>query len=60
MRLTPKEYGALDILLSSVSLDELINAAKVGFLSELAHDETSSSSELINLCTFLQSSLNDD
>lgn len=60
MRLTPKEYGALDILLSSVSLDELINAAKVGFLSELAHDDTSSSSELISLCTFLQSSLNDD
>lgn len=60
MRLTPKEYGALDILLSSVSLDELINAAKVGFLSELEHDDTSSSSELISLCTFLQSSLNDD
>ena len=60
MRLTHKEYGALDILLSSVSLSELINAAKVGFLSELAHDDTSSSSELAKLCTFLQSSLNDD
>lgn len=47
MRLTPKEYGALDILLSSVSLSELINAAKVGFLSELAHDDTSGSSELV-------------
>ena len=47
MRLTPKEYGALDILLSSVSLSELINAAKVGFLSELAYDDTSGSSELV-------------
>lgn len=60
MRLTPKEYGALDILLSSVSLDELINAAKAGFLSESTHDDTSGSSELVQLCTFLQSSLNDD
>ena len=60
MRLTPKEYGALDILLSSVSLSELISAAKAGFLSESAHDDTSGSSELVQLCTFLQSSLNDD
>ena len=47
MRLTPKEYGALDILLSSVSLSELINAAKAGFLSESAHDDTSGLSELV-------------
>lgn len=49
MKLTLKEMGALDILLSSVSLSELIEAARIGFQDD---------KELELLCTFILSSLN--
>lgn len=51
MKLTLKEYGALDLLLSQVSLSELIEAAQRGFELESTNADTSNETELSLLCT---------
>jgi hypothetical protein len=57
MALTGKELSALNVLLSSLSVEELVKAAQIGFESAVDKDLTSASSEASMLCSFVLASL---
>lgn len=57
MKLTVKEYGALEILLSCVDLTQLIEAARKGFEIESKNAISSDEKELAILCDSLLASL---
>jgi hypothetical protein len=57
LSLSGKELGALNVLLSSISVEELVKAARVGFNS--LEDNTSANDEASMLCTFVLKSLHE-